>query len=519
MTRRPAYRERILLLTLYAFLPALFAALYMAGNTYSFMSLLEPYNLSIIAGAAAYVTFMAQFFLSARIRFLERIIPQDRLLALHGLTGMITAGLVLAHFVLKYLLIIRYGGITLQSALGIGALVIYAVLAPGALLILRGRRAARRGGSPPYRRALIGHNLFALAGALAVVHVLAASSTWSPGLRIFTVLWGALALGAYVYHKLLRPRRRMRFILESVREAAPGVHRYEFRGDSPRAPMRRQAGQFGYWAVGEGPRGAGGEPRAGGKLGAGGKSAVRGAPAGAGGNPGAGEETAGALIARRELGPGGEPGAEGELGAGGKPRAEGVPGVGGTPGAGPVPGITSEEHPFTLASPPDENPAVVVRGSGDYTAAMPSLQPGPAVYFDGPYGHFTPSGLPEGTPLLLLAGGIGITPFLSMSGDEVLRRMYPMTLLWSVRTREECGIAPEFLESGGAADAVTVKIVCSSEEGRAGRKDVDEMLDAAGKEHAEVFICGPSGFTEAMRGHLRGLRVARSRIHSERFGW
>ena len=470
MTRRPAYRERILLLTLYAFLPALFAALYMAGNTYSFMSLLEPYNLSIIAGAAAYVTFMAQFFLSARIRFLERIIPQDRLLALHGLTGMITAGLVLAHFVLKYLLIIRYGGITLQSALGIGALVIYAVLAPGALLILRGRRAARRGGSPPYRRALIGHNLFALAGALAVVHVLAASSTWSPALRIFTVLWGALALGAYVYHKLLRPRRRMRFILESVREAAPGVHRYEFSedssrapmrrqgrrppkasplaGDSSRAPMRRQAGQFGYWAVGEGPREAGGEP-----------------------------------------------------------------------GAGPVPGITSEEHPFTLASPPGENPAVVVRGSGDYTAAMPFLQPGTAVYFDGPYGHFTPSGLPEGTPLLLLAGGIGITPFLSMSGDKVLRRMYPMTLLWSVRTREECGIAPEFLQSVGTADAVTVKIVCSSEEGRAGRKDVDEMLDAAGKEHAEVFICGPSGFTEAMRGHLRGLRVARSRIHSERFGW
>ena len=506
MTRRPAYRERILLLTLYAFLPALFAALYMAGNTYSFMSLLEPYNLSIIAGAAAYVTFMAQFFLSARIRFLERIIPQDRLLALHGLTGMITAGLVLAHFVLKYLLIIRYGGITLQSALGIGALVIYAVLAPGALLILRGRRAARRGGSPPYRRALIGHNLFALAGALAVVHVLAASSTWSPALRIFTVLWGALALGAYVYHKLLRPRRRMRFILESVREAAPGVHRYEFSedssrapmrrqgrrppkasplaGDSSRAPMRRQAGQFGYWAVGEGPREAGGEPGAGGKLRAGG------APAGA-------------PITRREL----EPGAGGQSGAGGQP------------GAGPVPGITSEEHPFTLASPPGENPAVVVRGSGDYTAAMPFLQPGTAVYFDGPYGHFTPSGLPEGTPLLLLAGGIGITPFLSMSGDKVLRRMYPMTLLWSVRTREECGIAPEFLQSVGTADAVTVKIVCSSEEGRAGRKDVDEMLDAAGKEHAEVFICGPSGFTEAMRGHLRGLRVARSRIHSERFGW
>ena len=451
MAKHRDYRGAILLLILYALLPVTFSGLYMAGNIYSLVSIFEVYNLSIIAGAVAYVTFMAQFFLSARIRLLERIIAQDKLLALHGLAGLITAGLVLAHLVLKYLLIIRYGGITPQSALGIGAVVIYAVLTPAALLILRKRRAARRGGSPPYRRALTGHNLFALAGALAAAHVLLASSTWSPALRIFTILWGASALAAYVYHKLLRPRRRIRFVLESVSEAAGGVYRYEFAAEPSCPPLQRRAGQFGYWA-------AGGEPR------------------------------------------------------GARPSSESAA------------GLTGEEHPFTVASPPGENPVLVVRASGDYTSAMPRMRPGTRVYFDGPYGHFTPAGLPEGTPLLLLAGGIGITPFLSITADVRLRRMYPMALLWSVHRREECAVAPELAESAGSVDSassgeLSVKILCSSEEGRAGLKDVEDMLNAAGGQRPHVFICGPSGFTEAMRAHLRALRVARCRIHSELFGW
>jgi hypothetical protein len=115
----------------------------------------------MIAGALAYIVFMSQFVISSRLRFIERVIPQDRLLSLHGLSGMILAGLVLVHFLLKYVLVLRYGGVTLQSALGALAVLIYAVLAPLAILVLRGRKP-RKGGSPPYEKNRKWHNLFRL---------------------------------------------------------------------------------------------------------------------------------------------------------------------------------------------------------------------------------------------------------------------------------------------------------------------------------------------------------------------
>ena len=158
---------------LYILLPLVFAGLYFFGSLYAPSELLEPYNLSILAGAAAYVVFMSQFLLSARLRFLEKRVPQDRLLALHGLAGTAAASLVFIHGILKYVLVLRTGGATTQSLLGVFALIVSAVLTPLALLVLRGRR--RNGGarrrSPRYNTNRIAHNLFALAGLAAVVHV------------------------------------------------------------------------------------------------------------------------------------------------------------------------------------------------------------------------------------------------------------------------------------------------------------------------------------------------------------
>ena len=61
----------------------------------------------------------------------------------------------------------------------------------------------------------------------------------------------------------------------------------------------------------------------------------------------------------------------------------------------------------------------------------------PRFFLTGPYGSFRPRGLPEGTPLLFLAGGIGITPVLSVIADTETRRKYPMALLWSVRDKAD----------------------------------------------------------------------------------
>lgn len=196
---------------------------------------------------------MSQFLLSARLRFLEKRISQDRLLALHGVAGVASVSLILVHACLKFFLVVRYEGPGLQSSLGLFALLTSAVLTPLALLVLRGRRHRKRNrtaGSPRYKANRIAHNLFALAGLLAVIHVMLASSTWSIPLKTFTLVWGLFTLGAYVRHKLLRPRKAFRLRLENITELAPGIHRYSFEGNFPRV-----SGQFTYLRFNSDPPG------------------------------------------------------------------------------------------------------------------------------------------------------------------------------------------------------------------------------------------------------------------------
>lgn len=54
-----------------------------------------------------------------------------------------------------------------------------------------------------------------------------------------------------------------------------------------------------------------------------------------------------------------------------------------------------------------------IKIKGKFTQALSTLKVGDTVDVAGPYGSFTLAGKPD-KPTLLLAGGIGITPFMSM---------------------------------------------------------------------------------------------------------
>lgn len=419
----------ILILALYALLPAFFAGLYFAGSLYSFTELFAPYNLSIISGSAAYVVFMSQFLLSSRIRLLERHIPQDRLLALHGSAGMASLVLVILHFIFKYFMILQYEGITFQSLLGLFALFISVILSPLAYKVLRGK-GQKRGESLPYARVKRWHNLFALAGLAVIVHVLLASSTWSPALKIFTLVWGILTLGAYIQHKIVRPRLRKHLILHEVMELSSGINQYFFQGS-----VDRKSGQFGYFSF-----------------------------------------------------------------------------------IGDVPG--REEHPFTISSPSDKNVCITVRSSGDFTETLPQISLGTAVRFDGPYGHSHPRRFPEGTAIVFLAGGIGITPVLSLAQDKQIRTLYPITILWSIRDRDEAAVGAclQILADKGE---INFQTHISGTDGRIDESFLKSgVLDKLVKDSPSAFfICGPGGFGTTMNGILKNQGISRRQIVEERFSW
>jgi predicted ferric reductase len=73
------------------------------------------------------------------------------------------------------------------------------------------------------------------------------------------------------------------------------------------------------------------------------------------------------------------------------------------------------KHPFSFSSSGDSDGVidVSIKALGDFTASVANIDLGTKVYIDGPHGVFRPD-LAEGPGFVLIAGGVGITPMMSI---------------------------------------------------------------------------------------------------------
>jgi predicted ferric reductase len=85
--------------------------------------------------------------------------------------------------------------------------------------------------------------------------------------------------------------------------------------------------------------------------------------------------------------------------------------------------LPKESHPFSISSSPESDSAalqVMVKNSGDYTGQMHRLKNGDIATLEGPYGNFMDCTVAAAnTPLVMLAGGIGITPIISILRSQM----------------------------------------------------------------------------------------------------
>lgn len=100
---------------------------------------------------------------------------------------------------------------------------------------------------------------------------------------------------------------------------------------------------------------------------------------------------------------------------------------------------------YSLASSPDETRLTIATRMRDtaFKRVLGSLRTGSPLELDGPFGSMT---LHKNTakPAVLLAGGIGITPFYSMIKDAAHRELpHGITLLYSNRTLEDAAFHQE----------------------------------------------------------------------------
>ncbi|WP_028584181.1 FAD-binding oxidoreductase [Desulfogranum mediterraneum] len=187
-----------------------------------------------------------------------------------------------------------------------------------------------------------------------------------------------------------------------------------------------------------------------------------------------------------------------------------------------APGISREPHPFSLSSTPTRTEALrfTIRSCGDWTDAIQRLPAGARVEISGPYGEFSHLQAPGAAALFLIAGGIGITPMISMltfMADQGEQR--PVQLLWSCRSREELVFAAELAQLAGQLKELRLHYHLSGgpgARGRLGRAELAPMVSSLPCPGA-AFLCGPGAMVRELRGILLELGYARRDIHDELF--
>jgi predicted ferric reductase len=187
--------------------------------------------------------------------------------------------------------------------------------------------------------------------------------------------------------------------------------------------------------------------------------------------------------------------------------------------------ISKEEHPFTIASTLTRPSFLefIVRTTGDWTSQLKNLQPGDRVLMNGPFGLFSHLRLCQKKEIILIAGGIGITPMLSMlryMADHDDQRK--ITLIWSNQTRKHIIFPHEFqnlevqLKRLRILHVMTRDPEFTGEKGRLDRLKLKRLISDCSISSA-VFVCGPDQMMQEVYNALVSLGFSRRMIFMERF--
>lgn len=181
------------------------------------------------------------------------------------------------------------------------------------------------------------------------------------------------------------------------------------------------------------------------------------------------------------------------------------------------------EHPFSYASSAEApgRPSFTMKTIAGFTARAAGFEPGTRLLVDGPHGAFRPRSSSTGT--LLIAGGIGITPSMSIlrtAADRSDRR--PYLLLYASRNLDGITFADE-LETLKARMSLTVVNVLSApppewpgERGRINAGVLDRHLPGDIR-HWQFLVCGSGPFVDGAVEALVAVGVPGERVHAERF--
>lgn len=182
-------------------------------------------------------------------------------------------------------------------------------------------------------------------------------------------------------------------------------------------------------------------------------------------------------------------------------------------------GLPDEPHPFSISAILDERTfRISAKRLGDYTARLPELIPGDEVVVFGSYGAFGARALASTGATLWVAGGIGVTPFLSLlrhiaegkaaSADDI-------RFIWSVRDQADAVYLDEILTLTSSAPQVRFHLYVTATDGLLTAERLAALTDNLTT--CRILLCGPPPMMHALTTQLVSRGIRRSRIISEEF--
>ena len=188
--------------------------------------------------------------------------------------------------------------------------------------------------------------------------------------------------------------------------------------------------------------------------------------------------------------------------------------------------ISDEEHPFSISSSPTQAElSITVKDLGDYTHNIQNIKAGNLVHVEAPFGRFSYTHHLKASGQVFIAGGIGITPVISM-----LRHMrdvkynQPVILLWGLTTMNDFVCHDELMAITSQMKNIKIIPVVSRDSNYSGEKgyiDAEKikrlLLSEPWIKKAEFYVCGPSPLMEPNLKNLRTLGISRIHIHHEKF--
>jgi predicted ferric reductase len=176
-------------------------------------------------------------------------------------------------------------------------------------------------------------------------------------------------------------------------------------------------------------------------------------------------------------------------------------------------GISDEEHPFSISSSPtQENVRLSIKQSGDFTSTLPKLKKGAEVLLYGPYGEFGKKIISSKKDVVLIAGGIGITPFLSTVQyikDMDITKNYKF--VYSYKNEKDSTYKEALAEICG--DNLFTNH--SDKNGHLTAQKIDGLV--GGVKDRKIFICGPKPMMRALTSQFLKMGIKKRDIIFEDF--